>query len=956
MSQTERQRRARLVGRDKERRTLRAMGVRARASRGGFALVTGEAGIGKSALVRDVVRSLGTPCVWVHVSDTVTPPYEPVRSLVRALMQVSSSSPDECSDQRASLAPILPEISEPVRELEVGAVGDAVACLLRQASRAGPLTVVLEDAQWADKATLELLPAIDDAVQGLPAVVFVIYRSDEVARGHALWGVRDTLRRKGRLREIALRPLDVADVKIMLRWAWGGEATEALASMLHDRTDGLPFFVEELALLLDQKGGLVRRDDGIAWDPEGDLPLPATVRDAVLFRLDRLSVEARRLLEACAVLGGSFEWDTILRVAGDGARLDELLANGAILSRDERSGTFRHALVQEVVYQQTTWTRRRDLHLAAAEHLEASGVEKSLVARHWLKGGDTQRARRAYLESATTSCAIPAHRDAYDAGQRALDLWPDDVDDDERLALLDRMGECAQVTGMLPEAARAWKEAASRRKASGDAAAYARTLSRLATSYGLQGTWSQAMEVRERAAAAFAVAGLHAESAEESLMMASHVHTAGRFTATLEVLDGAARQATLAGRSDVTSRILALKGASYAKLGRVAEGRQLALRGLQLALRDNHDSAAVEAYQRLASAVENASEYESAEEAYSTARTFCDARGAEGAVQYCNACVAGVLWHRGEWSRTVAVCEDVMASHDSSSSVRAVASAYSGLVLACRGESAKARPLLIGALTVARSTDNVALQFTVLWGLALAEAQEDAAAAMALGDELRARWEASEEGHYVIPALRWFATFYAAQGKKADVHACAEALSRIAAAVKNHEALASLAHALGEAALTNGDATEATHHFERARLLLDGASMPYARAHTMIRAAAALTQLDRYDEARALLVQAQRIARALGARPLVASCAEGLATLPGSPAGDDPLWAGLLTRRQMQVGALLVRGLTDKAIAKDLEISPRTVEMHVGNILAALGCQRRGDVARHVAARRELER
>ena len=906
--------------------------------------MTGEAGMGKTALVREVVAESGFADLWVYTSDTVTPPFEPVRSLLQALSKRSAAARRAYEAQGQVLASIQPHAWSTTEVREPGDVTLAIAAVLQAAVVEAPLAIVLEDLQWADNATLDLLPGIDDVIRALPVVVIGIYRSDEVPRGHLLRGVRDTLRRKDRLHEVPLGPLSERDVKSMLHHALKAEPDDALVRLLHERADGLPFFVEELALVLAEAGG-AENGPGRDLDPVQGLPLPETVRNAVSYRLDRLSPSARHLLEACAVLGVSFGWEAVLHVAGREDGLDELLASGAIFSRDEGTGAFRHALVQEVVFHETTWTVRRDLHLRAAEHLDGMGANRSAVAWHWHKGRDMLRARHAFLESALHACAIHAYRDAYDAGKLALELWPSHVEENERLALLDRMGECAQVSGLLPEAAGAWKEAAVQRQSMGDEVAYARTLSRLATVFGLQGMWAQTSEAREQAAVAFANAGLHAESADERLTAAAHAHLAGRFTAAIELLEPAERDAAVAGRTDLMARVLGLKGASCTKLGRTEEGRELARRGLELALRDGHDAAAVEAYQRLASAIENASDYEAAEEAYASARVFCEDHGVVGGVQYCNACVAGVLWQRGEWDRAASVCEEVIASPHTSVTVLAAASGWLGLVLASRGEAAAARPLLMRSLTGSQEHGLLALELVSLGGLALVEAADDPTATMALGDQLLERWRSTEEGHYVIPALRWFSTYYGLRGEAERVRACAVGLSRIAETVKNVEALSSFAHGIGEAALVDGRGERALEHFSNAVALLEDADMPFQLAHSRARAAEAMYLVGRESEARSQLVLAQNIARDLGAWPWVVHCTQRLEALSASPPERNEVADGLLTARQLDVVGLLAQGLTNKAIAKALGLSPRTVEMHVGHVLGALGCRSRREVA-----------
>src|SRR6185295_15935445 len=134
-----------------------------------------------------------------------------------------------------------------------------------------------------------------------------------------------------------------------------------------------------------------------------------------------------------------------------------------------------HALTREATYNDISWARRRTLHRQLGERLEALGAPPQVVAQHWLAANEPERARAALLAAAEQACAIHAYRDAADAAQRALELWPEGAEDARRLDVLDQLGQCAQLCGMLPEAARAWREVADGRRQAGDLRACALT-------------------------------------------------------------------------------------------------------------------------------------------------------------------------------------------------------------------------------------------------------------------------------------------------------------------------------------------------------------------------------------------------------------------------------------------------------------------------------------------------
>jgi DNA-binding CsgD family transcriptional regulator len=214
-----------------------------------------------------------------------------------------------------------------------------------------------------------------------------------------------------------------------------------------------------------------------------------------------------------------------------------------------------------------------------------------------------------------------------------------------------------------------------------------------------------------------------------------------------------------------------------------------------------------------------------------------------------------------------------------------------------------------------------------------------------------ARWAETDEQYYAIPHLRWSATFFAEHGRPADVGACADALAQIAAETGNPEALAALSHALGEAALLDGEAAQAADHLARALETLHAVDVPFERAQIQVRAGVALAAVGEREAAVERLTQAYRTANKLGTRPLAEEAARRLVALGehverrlGRRAAGQLERAGL-TRRELEVVRLVAVGRTNREIGQALFLSARTVEMHVGNVLAKLDCRTRTEVA-----------
>jgi DNA-binding NarL/FixJ family response regulator len=938
-----------LIGRERERAELLRLLSSAREGVGALVLLAGEAGVGKTRLADAALTESGLPAfVGAGVQEGM-PAYSPMVSVLRAFLRVAPEGFDGCGPLVPYLALLLPELGRAASGGDPAMLFEAIRAALAQIPRLGPSAVFIDDLQWADQATLELLPPLAGALADEPLLILGAYRSDAIPRGHPLRRMRSELRRLRRLQEIAVEPLSGADTAALADHLLGGPPGPALTAALYDRTEGVPFFVEELARALAESGRLRRGRAGFEVAGE-TVPIPDTVRDAVLLRTESLSDAARAALEIAAIAGLQADVELLAEIAGNEDGIQQAIAHGFLIEVEPDHVAFRHALVREALYGEVGWSRRRALHSRVASWLEERVAPPSVTAEHWLAARERERARQALLAAATASCAVHAYRDAARTMQQALDFWPDD-DEDERLAALDRLGTCAQLSGDLTGAARAWREVVEGRRLSGDTRAAAGTERRLATIYELQGMWERALAARRAAAEGFAAGGLPSEAAAERLAAAGHLQGAGgSFSVALTLAQTALAEAEEAGRIDLVARALGMAGIACAKLGRTEEGVAALRRGLTLALDHDMTSVAAEIYQRLAVALEHATDYARARDIFATATTFCEERGATAMAQFCLACMAVVLHRLGEWDRATAIWRTINADPDAMPASHQIATSLLGVTHALRGETKRARTLLVGAYSRAQRTEFFPSELYCPWGLAIIAARDgDLETAADHCRRLIARWEASEDCHYVIPPLHWATTFFATNQMGADARACAQVMARVAAESGNREALATLAHALGEVALLDGDAEGAVMQFTTAVDLLRRLDLPLERAVSGLRAGAALAAAGAPATAVEQLTDAYRIARRLRVEPLAAQAAQELAALGvaierrlGRRAAGRLQRAGL-TERELETLRLIAVGRTNREIAHELFVSPRTVDMHVRNILTKLGCRSRAE-------------
>lgn len=947
--------RSAFIGREAERARFSQAVERARGGTGSLLLLSGEAGVGKTRLAEEAVTASSAAVLRGAASSSAAPPYGPVVAALRSYLRARPDGLDGCGPLRAHLALLLPELGGQAAASDRATVFEAVRCAFAQLAGDAHALVLLDDLQWSDEATLELLAALAPTLAELPVLVVAAYRSDGLPRDHPLRWLRNELRRGGDLDELVLTPLDPADTARLLAGLLPGVPSPSLVRALHDRTQGFPFFLEELAGALLVSGRLQAGPRGLELGGAGEVPVPDTVRDAVLMSASQLSDEARAAAEVAAVAGQTFDPALVGQLVSE-AGLAELVREGLLGEDAGGRASFRHALSWEAFYADVPWLRRRALHAELARALEAAGGQNMEIATHWLGARDGARARAALVRAASESEAVYAYRDAARAGRQALELWPGDEQPDVRIAVLERYARCAELAGELGEGMKAWRELSAIRSSRGEILAFADAQRRLAAVHELKGERDAAFVARRAAVDAFVAGGSVADAAVERLAMANHERLGARYRDAIELARAAAEEATTAQRTDLRARALGLEGVARAKGGDFEAGLETVRAGLALALEHDLTAVAAELYQRLGLVLYDSADYRRAEEALDAALGLCRVDGDAGTEVACVTCLVYVLRERGEWARAAELGRELIAA----GTAVWVAEGLLGAIHAFQGKLASARRMLTASLAVAEPLGHYHMWIDATAGLAYVAAAEGAEdEAVERCRLMLARWEESEDHHDCIWGLHWAAAFLARRGDRAGAHVCAQALTRIAADTGHAYALAALAHAIGETALLEGDSDTAAEQLSRAVEIYRGLDVPFERAQVELRAGVALAAAGERESALERLGDAYRTARKLGARPLAAEAAREVAALGesvtrrlGSRASADGTDGGL-TRRELEVVRLVAVGRTNREVAQELFLSPRTVDMHVRNVLRKLGCRSRVEVA-HQAGERGL--
>jgi len=412
-----------LVGRDEETGQLQAALAAAGTGHGRTVFLTGEAGIGKSRLVRELAREAGARELTVltgrAVAGGVPTPFRPfAEALVSAGRAGRLPAGGELEPFRPALGRLIPEWRQPqaaVGDESLVFLGEAVLRLLRAAAPAAGSLLVLEDLHWADRETLALLEYLADNLAGERVLCVGTLRDGE---GDGAAGLAGALKARGSAAVLPLRRLDPAAMARMAAACVGAaQLPDAVQSLVAEQAEGIPFLVEEILAGLIGEGALTERDGSWHAADLAAAAVPATFADAVRHRLDAVDADSGRVIGAAAVLGRRFDWALLGPVTGmTDAAVVAALRRGVglqLIAADRDSFRFRHALTHEAVLAGLLPPERAGLAgraLAAVEaaHPGLPGAWCTLAADLAGRAGNTQRAGVLLLEAGRRDLAVGA--------------------------------------------------------------------------------------------------------------------------------------------------------------------------------------------------------------------------------------------------------------------------------------------------------------------------------------------------------------------------------------------------------------------------------------------------------------------------------------------------------------------------------------------------------------------
>jgi DNA-binding SARP family transcriptional activator/RecA/RadA recombinase len=398
---------------------------------GSTVVVSGEAGIGKSRLIAELVARAQSQGGRVAFGATTPVEAEPYQSVVDALRGALPILRYERIDpvKLAALSTLLPEVRDAVPDLpasppleherERSRLFDALETALAQLAEKRPLLVVLEDLHWASSATIALIDFVARRLRGAPALIVVSFREEDVAASHALRAfVRGLPLQPGG--HIALGPLGVDAVRALVAKVLARDDV-TLADELHAGSEGSPLFIGEL--LNERLSGA-----GAA--------VPAGIVETVRSRVDRLTERARVLMETAAVAGTGFDAEVLRQVCGWSFAevfdaLDELVDGAIVREMQQRRGSygFTHQLVHAAVYGMLDADVLRAVHRRVAKTLVAMfpdrAVSSAAIGRHFDLAELAAEAVPHYTVASKHASAVFAHSDAIALASRGLELATD---------------------------------------------------------------------------------------------------------------------------------------------------------------------------------------------------------------------------------------------------------------------------------------------------------------------------------------------------------------------------------------------------------------------------------------------------------------------------------------------------------------------------------------------------
>jgi class 3 adenylate cyclase/tetratricopeptide (TPR) repeat protein len=520
------------VDRDDERAVLRHCVDRANEGQGGFVVVGGSTGVGKTRLVEEVgteAHARGLQFLVGRCDETSQgDPYIPLLGVLEAVRRRLSPETfrDILGEHAGEIARLLPDVrrrypdipppADVPPDVERRFLFVTVQEVLARLAALRPVVILFDDLQWADEPSLRLIDYLAAELRELPILIVATYVREEVLAASPLHEMLTKLHRRQLVESIAVGDLGESDVEHLLAAIGESPPPAALVRALYEATKGNPFFLEEVVHQLSEQGRLFA---GGRWHDLGDVDLdvPESVRFTIENRLEKLQPNTRRVLATASLVGRDFGFE-LLDVLGelpeddlvdavDEAERARLISS--VVDSGEVRFAFAHELIRRTLVNEMTLTRRQRLHRRVADALEqvhASSLAEhaAAIAYHLERAGrwaDFDRTIRFLVMAGERALEAAAYAEALRYFHGALSVLPDNANA-VRATVLEGIGTAERSLGHLDKALALWREALDVFEELDDASSVARLCLDAAVQIAWWRTGSEATELVDRGLAA----------------------------------------------------------------------------------------------------------------------------------------------------------------------------------------------------------------------------------------------------------------------------------------------------------------------------------------------------------------------------------------------------------------------------------------------------------------------
>ncbi len=918
-------------------------------SHGQVLLVAGEAGIGKTRLLAAVVGRAALAGFVVARAAAFPGDAEVSGAVLLGLASDLRRSADAGNQVVGTalaerLRVPLTDQGDPHRQRRL-LVQDLIDGVL-ELDPGQPLLLVLEDLHWADQLSLEVIGHVAAQLAGRQLLVVAAYRSDELFAGTPTRDWRSRLLAQRLAEEVQLPRLRVEQTALLATAVLGQPVPAQVVAAVQARSDGVPLYVEELLAAISP--ALAAAGPGL--DSLDDVRVPDTLADAVLARVGPLAGSDASVVAAAAVIGRSFDFDLVTAVTGlDANEVDRCLRY--LRSRyvveagaDPSILDFRHALVRQALYDDLPLTQRRDLHERVAKASVERGYGHAFVSGHFDLAGLAPQAYRHALAGGFEAAALSAHREALTLFRRALRHLPLSARPAERAELLTALADEAAAVDENESAAQAYRSASDAWLAAGDPLAAAGVVPRLVAVEHLLGAGlaARAAELTRSLASIEPLPGSDAVRARLLSALAAAYMLDRRLDEAISYGEQGKAASRSTGDEELSLDIDATLGSVLVFAGRMDDGWSLLGDAVARSIEHQHEAAAARGQRMIGTSASVLVEYDLAEPTLTQGIAYAEAVELWNHRSYMSSHLAHVQWARGRWTLAQETATHALADGRGGITTRITAQYVLGYVALGRGDWDLADELLRSALAEAESMAELQRLSPPQWGLAEAALLTgDATAALAWCERGYAASAEVADAAYLFPFLLTGTRAQLALDDPAAATGWIDRVEQLLALRSIPGTLPAIPHARGLVDLAQGRTSEAWEQLSRARTSWAERDRFWEGTWATLDLARCAARLRRTAQATALMQEVRDRATSVGAETLVHAAEESLRPSPGR---STKAWEPL-TDREFTVAERVAAGRTNREIAAELVLSPKTVSAHVEHILAKLGVGRRAEIA-----------